>query len=205
MLSQVEGNALKNCEFTCGNLKRKGEAVLTKFGIEGSGIYPLSPEIRRQFFNKQAAEIQIDFKPELSKEELRKRFQNKGKQSVKDFLEKTLHLSSTQTALIKSATTKEEYQNIDSLIKHIKSFTIIIKDAAPLDDAISTVGGIDLSEVNSNLELIKLPNHYCLGEMLDWDAPTGGYLLQVCFSMGHFLAHYLNGLDSNLKTHSHIV
>jgi predicted flavoprotein YhiN len=61
-----------------------------------------------------------------------------------------------------------------------------------MDDAISTVGGIALDQVTDSLELKKLPNHYCLGEMLDWDAPTGGYLLQACFSMGKFLADKLN-------------
>jgi hypothetical protein len=74
----------------------------------------------------------------------------------------------------------------------IKKFPLVLVDFAPIDDAISTVGGIDLKEVSENLELKKLPNYYCMGEMLDWDAPTGGYLLQACFSMGKFLADKLN-------------
>ena len=74
----------------------------------------------------------------------------------------------------------------------IKTFPLTIIDFAPIDDAISTVGGIALKEVNDELELKKLPNHYCMGEMLDWDAPTGGYLLQACFSMGKCLADKLN-------------
>lgn len=192
LIQQIEGQALKNCEFSCGDLKRKGEAVLTKFGIEGSGIYPLSPEIRKQLLSGQLAELKIDFKPELSESEIKNRFQNKGQQSIKDFLEKRLNLSSTQIALIKGQTTKDEYNNIDILIQNIKSFTIKITDFALIDDAISTVGGIDLSEINERLELKKLPKNYCLGEMLDWDAPTGGYLLQACFSMGFFLAQKLN-------------
>ena len=72
-------------------------------------------------------------------------------------------------------------------------YPLTITDFAPIDDAISTVGGIALTEVNEHLELTKLLNHYCIGEMLDWDAPTGGYLLQTCFSMGYRLAKYLNG------------
>lgn len=192
LLKLIEGQALKNCEFRCGNITRKGEAVLTKFGIEGSGIYPLSPEIRKQLLSKQPVEIHVDFKPEFNHDEIKKRFQNKGQLSVKDFLEKKLNLSSTQIALIKDSTTKEEYSNIESLTKNIKSFTLKITDFAPLDDAISTVGGIDLNEISADLELKKLPQHYCIGEMLDWDAPTGGYLLQACFSMGYYLAEHLN-------------
>lgn len=192
LIKKIEGQALKNCSFSCGEINRKGEAVITKFGIEGSGIYPLSPEIRKQLLSGLSAELKIDFKPELSTGEIKNRFQNKGKQSIKDFLEKTLNLSPVQITLMKSYTTKEEYHNIEVLAQKIKSFSLKIVDVAPIDEAISTVGGIDLSEINSDLELKKLPKHYCIGEMLDWDAPTGGYLLQACFSMGYFLAQKLN-------------
>lgn len=193
ILKTIEGQALKNCDFKCGAMKRKGEVVLTAFGIEGSGIYPLSPEIRAQLLNNNKdVKIQVDFKPELTEDEIKKRFLNKGKQSIKDFLEKRLNLSAVQITLIKSGTNKEEYNDIEALVKFIKHFPITISGTAPLDEAISTVGGIDLNEVGENLQLIKLPEHYCMGEMLDWDAPTGGYLLQACFSMGRYLANHLN-------------
>lgn len=192
LLKLIEGQVLKNCAFRCGNITRKGEAVLTKFGIEGSGVYPLSPEIRRQLLSKQKAELLIDFKPDLSKEEIELRLDNKGKLSIKEFLEKKIHLTNPQIELIKHFSSKEEYNNKQALRDLIKNFALTIVDASPLDDAISTVGGIDLNELNEDLELKKMPNHYCLGEMLDWDAPTGGYLLQACFSMGYSLAKHLN-------------
>ncbi len=187
-----QAQPLKNCEFSCGIIKRKGEAVITQFGIEGSGIYPLSPEIRKYLANEKPAEIKVDFKPDLSLEEIKNRLANKGKLSIKDILEKKINLSSTQIELLKIGSTKEEYNDADWLSKLIKSYSITISEFAPIDEAISTVGGISLEEINKNLELKKLPNHYCLGEMLDWDAPTGGYLLQACFSMGKFLADKLN-------------
>ena len=193
-IKKHEGEALKNCEFGCGTIKRKGEAVITQFGIEGSGIYPLSPAIRNQLAEKQQAEILIDLKPDLPVEEIRSRLENKGKLSIKDVLEKKINLSETQIDLIKQKTTKEEYNSVDMLVKLIKSYPLHIVDFAPMDEAISTVGGVFLNEVTSSLELKKLPNNYCLGEMLDWDAPTGGYLLQACFSMGKFLANKLNSL-----------
>lgn len=186
------GNALKNCEFTCGSIRKKGEAIITQFGIEGSGIYPLSPEIRKQLINNKAAQILIDFKPDLSLEQIKVHLENRGKLSVKDVLEKKLRLSTVQIALLKAASDKEQYNDSDFLSQVIKNYSVTIVDVAPIDEAISTVGGIPLNEVNENLELIKLPNHYCIGEMLDWDAPTGGYLLQACFSMGKFLADKLN-------------
>lgn len=209
ILPQIEGKALKNCVFQCGTIKKKGEVVLTKFGIEGSGIYPLSPEIRKQLLWKHELDsgsldtlkkskqdnnvtLYIDFKPEFTAEEIKQRFNNCGKISIKDFLEKKLNLTATQVTLIKHFTNKEEYQSIDVLIQHIKSFKLHLVGFAPMDDAISTVGGIPCEEMNPNFELIKLSNNYCIGEMVDWDAPTGGYLLQACFSMGKFLADKLN-------------
>lgn len=201
LLKHISGQALKNCEFYCGNMQKKGEAVLTDFGIEGSGIYGLSKEIREQLINynqrhpdqtKSVAELFIDFKPELSIQEIQSRFEHRGKLSVKDFLGKKLNLSITQVQLLKHNTTKEEYNQPEIMSQLIKKFPLISTDFAPLDDAISTVGGIALEEVNDTLELKKLPNHYCMGEMLDWDAPTGGYLLQACFSMGKFVADKIN-------------
>ncbi len=192
LLKYIAGQALKNCEFYCGNMRKKGEVVLTHFGIEGSGIYSLSKEIREQLIRNQKAELYIDFKPELSLREIQSRFENRGKLSIKDILEKKINLSATQIHLLKHQTTKEAYNQPEMMSRWIKKFPLTISDFAPLDDAISTVGGIDLEEVNGKLELKKLPNHYCIGEMIDWDAPTGGYLLQACFSMGKYLANVLN-------------
>lgn len=192
LIKQISGQALKNCAFSCGSTHKKGEAVLTNFGIEGSGVYALSKEIREQLISNKKAELLIDFKPELSLEEIQNRFENRGKLLIKDVLEKKINLSSVQVKLLKFQTTKEEYNRPETISQLIKKFPLILIDFAPIDDAISTVGGIDLKEVSENLELKKLRNYYCMGEMLDWDAPTGGYLLQACFSMGKFLADKLN-------------
>jgi hypothetical protein len=192
MVKHISGQALKNCMFISANTCKKGEAVLTQFGIEGSGIYGLSKEIRNQLIQNAKADVYIDFKPGLSIQEIQNRLDNRGKLSVKDILEKKINLSPTQIELLKSKTTKEEY-NLPSVMSGlIKAYPITLVSFAPLDDAISTVGGIPIDELNQNLELKKLPNHYCIGEMIDWDAPTGGYLLQACFSMGSFLAKHLN-------------
>ncbi len=192
LLELLEGQALKNCEFTCGTISKKGEAVLTQFGIEGSGIYALSRPIREQLLSEKKATITIDFKPDLSELEIKNRLQDHTRLSIKDSLEKKLNITNTQIQLLKHATTKAQYHSPDYLSRLIKSYPLLLTDFAPIDEAISTVGGIVLTEVNEHLELNKLPHHYCIGEMLDWDAPTGGYLLQACFSMGYNLAKHLN-------------
>ena len=87
---------------------------------------------------------------------------------------------------------KEEFTNPETLSSKIKKFKLTITSLAPIDEAISTVGGIALNEVDENYQLKKLPNHFVIGEMSNWDAPTGGYLLQACYSMGCHLAKHLN-------------
>ena len=94
--------------------------------------------------------------------------------------------------LIKGILTKDEFLSPEILAGKIKNFQIKIVGPGPLEDAISTVGGVDLTEIDANFQLKKLPGKYAIGEMLDYDAPTGGYLLQSCFSMGKYLADVLN-------------
>lgn len=190
------GSALKNVEFRCGALARKGEAILTEFGIEGSGVYPLSGAVRKALSEQGSASLVIDLKPDLDLPEITARLENKGKLSVKDVLEKKLNLTPVQTELLKKHTTKEEYNSPEHLAAAIKNLQLTVCGLAPIDEAISTVGGIAPEELSGDLELKKLPGHYAIGEMIDWDAPTGGYLLQACFSMGYALAKHLNTQES---------
>lgn len=192
ILEKMEGTALKNCKFKSGNSFQLGEAIITDFGIEGSGVYPLSPEIRWQLSNKGEAQLYIDFKPQSTPKEIEQKLNSRKGVSMTTFLEKNLNLGETKTLLLKSFSSKEDFTNTKLLAYHIKHFCVKVTGLAPLDEAISTVGGIALNEVNEHFELKKLPSHFVIGEMLDWDAPTGGYLLQACFSMGNNLAHYLN-------------
>lgn len=191
-IAGAQGQALKNCMFRCGESERKGEAVLTTFGIEGSGVYALSPALRDQLHRHKKALLLIDLKPGLSEAEIYERIDARGRSSLSKCLETSLHLSSPAIAMLKAMMSKDDFTQAASLAKAIKNFPITVVGMAPIDDAISTVGGIPLGEVNADLELKKLPGHYAIGEMLDWDAPTGGYLLQACFSMGYALAQQFN-------------
>ena len=187
----AEGNSLKNISVKCGDKERKGEIVITKFGLEGGAIYTMIGEIRKQLKDNNAT-ITIDLKPTISVEEIKNIISNRGNKSITKQLEDNLNLNEIQLALLKSVLTKEEFTSIELLSNKIKNLPLTVVELAPIDEAISTVGGIALSEVDENFQLKRLANNFCVGEMLDWDAPTGGYLLQACFSMGYYLAKNLN-------------
>ena len=191
-LKHYEGEPLKNITITCGNKQQKGEVVITKFGLEGNAIYALSPEIRAELASFKKATIYIDLKPILSEEVLYNRVTKSTFRNTTEILKKELKLSAIQIGLLKNYLPKETFLNPKLLVKYIKKFSLEIVETARLDEAISTVGGISLQAIDENFELKKLSNQYCIGEMLDWDAPTGGYLLQACASMGVFLANHLN-------------
>jgi predicted flavoprotein YhiN len=183
---------LKNCSVTCEGIEKKGELVITKFGLEGNAIYALSPQIRAQLLTHNYADIYIDLKPSLSVAAIRNKIPDKKNKSVSAYLKDNLNLAEAQVAVLKERLSKDEFNNWDALIHRIKKLPIRITNFAPIDEAISTVGGVNLNEVDTNFQLHKLPGNYVIGEMLDWDAPTGGYLLQACFSMGAYMADKLN-------------
>jgi hypothetical protein len=191
IVDKFAGRPLKNIHIQCNEKVQKGEVVLTDFGLEGNAIYALSPEIRKQL-TTGSAQIAIDFKPTFSQETLVEKLTNSKAKNNTDCLKKDLNLSQLQIALIRTYLNKEEFLSKVTLASKIKKFPVQIDGIANLDEAISTVGGVDLKEVNQHFELRKMTNSYCIGEMLDWDAPTGGYLLQACFSMGYYLAEHLN-------------
>lgn len=191
----LAGKPIKNCKFKCGGVFHNGEAVITVDGIEGSGVYSLGPEVRAQLANKNIAELYIDFKPQNTLEEIEEKLSRRKSNTITRFLEEGLNLGVAKTKLLKAFCSKEEFVNTYVLARKIKNFEVKIIGLAPIDEAISTVGGIALKEVDANYQLKSMPNHYVIGEMLDWDAPTGGYLLQACFSMGNNLAHHLNRIS----------
>jgi uncharacterized flavoprotein (TIGR03862 family) len=193
LISLAAGLPLKNIALKSLNIRKEGEVVITEFGMEGSGIYALSPQIRQQLNEQQKAICYIDLKPSLSVDKLIELLESKpANYTMTKYLDSTLNLSKSQLALLKNLTAKEDFLHPETLANKIKELPIEITAMAPIDEAISTIGGISLDEIDQNFQLKKLPGNYVIGEMLDWDAPTGGYLLQGCFSMGYYLAKYLN-------------
>jgi uncharacterized flavoprotein (TIGR03862 family) len=194
-LERAKGQWLKNISVSCDKQEKKGELVITAFGLEGGAIYALSPYIREQINTTGKATIFIDFKPTLIRETLLHKISSAGNKSVSKILSDDIKLSDTQIQLLKTFVTKADFTDTRTLVDYIKKFPLTLTAAAPIDEAISTVGGILIEEVNNSFELKKLSDQYVIGEMLDWDAPTGGYLLQACFSMGAWLAKQLNKSD----------
>ena len=190
-LLKNEGKPLKNIALSCLDKKQKGELVITKFGLEGNAIYALSSEIQSHLSANKTATILLDLKPTLDSTAIIKKI-NTSHLKTTYILKKILKLSPPQVNLLKTVLTKEEYIDKNILSKKIKALPLIIHSAAPLNEAISTTGGVSLNEISENFELNKLEKTYCVGEMLNWNAPTGGYLLQACFSMGIYIAKHLN-------------
>nr|WP_309760650.1 TIGR03862 family flavoprotein [Flavobacterium sp.] len=187
-----EGSPLKNIAISCLNKRQKGEAVITRFGLEGNAIYALSPQIREELDRQHQATLFLDLKPTLRYEDLLDKIRKSTFKKTSETLLKDVKLSLVQVGLLKKYLNKETYLNPELLAHHIKNLSILVTGSGLLNDAISTTGGIQLHAVDENFQLKNKNRNYCIGEMLDWDAPTGGYLLQACFSMGMHLARHLN-------------
>jgi uncharacterized flavoprotein (TIGR03862 family) len=194
-IAEHEGSPLKNIAISCLNKRQKGETVITRFGLEGNAIYALSPQIREELQSQQKATIFLDLKPTLRYDDLLQKIKKSTFKKTSETLQKEVKLSPAQIGLLKKYLSKETYLNPELLAQNIKKLSLEITGTGLLNDAISTTGGIQLQAVDENFQLKNKKHHYCIGEMLDWDAPTGGYLLQACFSMGMHLARHLNKIS----------
>jgi uncharacterized flavoprotein (TIGR03862 family) len=194
-IATYEGKPLKNIALTYHNHCSKGELVISKFGLEGNAIYALSQKIQDALLTEEPVVIHLDLKPKMTVDQIRAKYKRSRLSKVTDILKEDLNLDRIAIGLLKQFSNKNTFLDPDLLAETIKSIPIIIQSADELDKAISTLGGIALDEIDKNFQYKKIPNTYAIGEMLDWYAPTGGYLLQGCFSMGFVLAKYLNELE----------
>jgi uncharacterized flavoprotein (TIGR03862 family) len=191
-VSTHAGKPLKNIALTFNNQEAIGELVISKFGLEGNAIYALSEKIQEAMLTEATTVIHLDLKPTMTAAQLRAKYKKSKLTKVTDILKEDLHLDRTAVGLLKQFTDKDTFMNPDLLADAMKSIPITLTGVDDMDKAISTLGGIALDEVDENLQLKSIPKNYAIGEMLDWYAPTGGYLLQGCFSMGFALGQYLN-------------
>ena len=191
-----QGKPLKNIAILFDNQLSKGEVVITRQGIEGNAIYALSSAIQSVLDKEREATIYIDHKPTLSYHEIVEKIK-KASRSPSRRLREILKLNPTQVALIKDRMSKENFMDIEKLSETIKKCPVVITGAGPIDEAISTTGGIDRDSLSLSYKISVLHNSYAIGEMIDWNAPTGGYLIQGCVSMGVYLARHLNILQAS--------
>jgi uncharacterized flavoprotein (TIGR03862 family) len=186
---RFEGAPLKRIAISFSGYNARGEAVVTRDGLEGGAIYALSSPIRDAIERAGFAAIAIDLLPDVSLSKLAERLSGpRGKQSLSNFLRKATHLSPAALSLIREDVMAQDRPlpslNARDLAGLIKSVPVRLTGAQPIAAAISTAGGVSFAELDDRFMLRRLPGVFVAGEMLDWDAPTGGYLLQASFATG---------------------
>jgi len=180
---RFEGAPLKNIALSFHGETVRGEALITRAGIEGGAVYALSSALRSALDHTGHATLLVDLRPDLSHADLlAKLARPRGSETVANFLRKTLALAPVAVNLLRETHGKDLSLDAPTLARHIKGAPIMLTGTAPIDRAISSAGGVALDAVDDNLMLKALPNVYAVGEMLDWEAPTGGYLLQATFA-----------------------
>lgn len=191
MREKHAGTPLKNIRLRHGDNNVHGEIMITQSGIEGGAVYALSASIRNAIARDGATSVFIDLHPHLSDGDIAKKLAApRGRQSTSTFLRKTLNLSPLGIALLHES-------GADITAATIKSCPLTLIAPMGIDRAISSAGGIALSAINDAMLIQSLPGVFAAGEMLDWEAPTGGYLLQGCFATAHAAAHGILGFTAS--------
>src|SRR6185437_1409886 len=186
---RFEGQPLKGVALSFGAHGVRGEAMITRSGIEGGAVYALSGPLRDAVLSKGRATLHIALRPDPDMSDLAARLSvPRGKQSFSNWLRKAAHLSPVAIGLLQEAAVASGVSlsslSPEDLAKRINAVPVELNGMAPIARAISTAGGIAFDELDSNFMIRRLPGIFASGEMLDWEAPTGGYLLQACFATG---------------------
>jgi uncharacterized flavoprotein (TIGR03862 family) len=177
------GTPLKRIALSFGGIAQRGEAMITEAGIEGGAVYGLSATLRDALAQQNGVTLHLDLRPDLSLSDLAARLAGRqGSLSLANYLRRNAGLAPVGIALVQEALKAGAQQN--NLAGLIKALPLRVMGCFPIARAISSAGGLSWSEVDENLMLRRLPGVFACGEMLDWEAPTGGYLLQACFSTG---------------------
>jgi uncharacterized flavoprotein (TIGR03862 family) len=187
--NRFEGQPLKGVSLSIGLDSARGEAIVTRGGIEGGAVYALSAELREAVLREGQTTLYIALRPDLGTDELTAKLSApRGKQSSSNFLRKALHLPPVAIGLLQEAA-KASGLSLAAMppadLGHlINAVPVRLTGMAPIARAISSAGGIAFDELDENFMLRRLPGVFAAGEMLDWEAPTGGYLLQASFATG---------------------
>jgi uncharacterized flavoprotein (TIGR03862 family) len=172
--TRFAGRPLKNVMLRFGGHTARGDAMITSYGIEGGAVYALSSVLREALAATNPIVLDIDLRPDLSQQQIGNRLARpRGKESLANYLRKSAGLSPMETNLLRETGMPPD---------RLKSIALAITGHQPIARAISTAGGISFDALDDALMLKAIPETYAIGEMLDWEGPTGGYLLQACFS-----------------------
>ncbi|MEO5724615.1 MAG: TIGR03862 family flavoprotein [Ilumatobacteraceae bacterium] len=182
-VERFEGMPLKNVAIAAGDAVVRGDATVTRGGLEGSPVYALSAAIRNDIDSLGQCRVTIDLQPDLDADRLTDRLRSgRSKDSLSTSLRRTIGLSKVAIALLSEAATGRPPSDPSELATLVKAVPFAIIETMPIARAISSAGGVSFDAVNGSLMLDQLPGTFVAGEMLDWEAPTGGYLLQATFS-----------------------
>jgi len=188
-VARFAGQPLKSIGLSFGGQAVRGEAIITRRGLEGGGIYALSAPLRETIATGDEAILRVDLRPDTSHTMLeRKLGAQRAKQSLSTWLRKATGLSPPAIGLLHEAAAaggvRISETSAADLALLIKAVPVRLIAPAPIERAISSAGGIPFSELDRHFMLHTMPGVFAAGEMLDWEAPTGGYLLQACFATG---------------------
>ena len=179
------GHPLKSVVLHFEETRVPGDFMIAQYGIEGGPVYRLSAALRDTIDRNGHATLFVDLRPHLTTEALAAKLSRpRGKQSLSNHLRKTIHLKGIQAALVKAATSRATMQSPNELATALKALPLLMRSPRPIEEAISTAGGVSLDALDAYMMLKAKPGLFVAGEMLDWEAPTGGYLLTACLSQG---------------------
>ncbi|WP_434658087.1 TIGR03862 family flavoprotein [Pseudomonas sp. R3-56] len=186
MIAKFAGTPLKNIAIGLDDdVPRLGECVITATGIEGSLIYALSARIREAINQHGSATIHLDLLPGRPVDKILLALSKpRGSRSMAKHLHSQLGLDGVKAALLRELTSADCFTDMARLAQAIKALPVTLLKTRPLDEAISSAGGVTFEALDERLMLKQVPGVFCAGEMLDWEAPTGGYLLTACFASG---------------------
>ncbi len=180
---RFEGTPLKNIAIEMKGTSVRGDATITRQGMEGGPVYTQSANIRDAIDRHGRCTVCVDLHPDLSVERLSERLaRRRPKDSLATSLRRTIELTAVSASLLREATGNRIPTDPTALATLVKAVPLIVEAIMPIERAISTAGGVRLAEVDDSFMLHRLPGTFIAGEMLDWEAPTGGYLLQASFS-----------------------
>jgi uncharacterized flavoprotein (TIGR03862 family) len=183
--NRFAGVPLKNVAVSVDGSAVRGDAMITSHGLEGGPIYSHSSAIRGALDRHGRCMVDIDLQPDLTADQLIHRFEKgRAKDSISTFLQRTIGLQPASASLLRELTGNRIPTDPADLAALVKSASLVVEATMPIARAISSAGGISFSEMDESLMVRRLPGTFIAGEMLDWEAPTGGYLLQACLSTG---------------------
>lgn len=182
---KFDGQPIKSVVLSFGTFHQQGEFIVTKEGVEGSLIYSASALMRDEILANGKAVMNLDLAPDKTEAQLVERLSKpRGSRSMASHLEKAVGMKGVKAGLLREFVPKDEFASMERLAFYIKQLPVPLIATRPLDEAISSAGGVMFESLDENLMIKSMPGVFCVGEMLDWEAPTGGYLLTACFASG---------------------